>query len=111
MQAFEYLKDPIGIFRVDPDTMVTDREDTRLAIVFRRNVNLGWFIPGEFDRVLDQVLKHARKLDRIGKNRRKRVDRKRRPRFHYYGMKVVENVFEDGVAIGFDEFAAFPVDP
>src|SRR6185503_2655446 len=63
VQPLEYGEDPGGVFGLDPDSVVRDREDPVSLVTGRRYVDSRHGAGGdELDRVRDEVLEQLREL-------------------------------------------------
>ena len=58
MQPLEDHEDPLRVFGRDPDAVIAEREQPLLSFPTRRHRDAGGLLPGELQRVAEQVLEH-----------------------------------------------------
>src|SRR5271157_3192106 len=63
MQAFEHAEHPVGILRIDPDSVVPHRELPAFRAFFRRDMDSGCFPAAVLDRIGDEVLEKLHEHD------------------------------------------------
>src|SRR5215475_3634530 len=59
VQPLEDHENPVGVFGRDPDAVVAEREQPVLSFPACRHRDAGGLIPGELQRVAEQVLEHG----------------------------------------------------
>jgi hypothetical protein len=93
-------EDALGVLRGNADAVVSYGERPPIAASAGREVNAGWFIAPELDRVSDQVLEQLSELGAVGHHHRERVvGEKGSILFNGY-LQIIDGLSEDRFGVG-----------
>src|SRR5690348_11103491 len=88
VQSLENHKYPLGVFRLDTDSIVAEREKPELAVPADRDGDPGRLVRAELQRVVDQVLEHGGKQRGLAQHHREFAHLDRRVRAPHVGREV-----------------------
>src|ERR1035441_561106 len=73
MQAFEHAEHPVGVLRIDTDSVVSHRKHPPFRVSLRRDMDSRCFLASVLDRIGNKVLKKLRQQDFFGHHGGQRI--------------------------------------